>query len=713
MPRFLLRLRPVALAVTLALLLPGTASASGDAKPAPPTGGHDVTKPWITSQVSDQVAAASVGPQQPRGSVIPLRPKTRAATAGSAAPASPVLNREVMGFASATSLDDANVGFRTWNFGLLSDVAYFGIHVNTDGSLVNDSGLQVWQSATASNLINAAHAAGARVLLTLMFLPTAANNATTCQALADASTTTTINQVMPLVQGIADGIDIDYEASNTQCPDGQSLRAKLPAFVQKVRSKNLGHLVVDTFASSAEDTGGFFDVPTLAGTVDALFVMAYGLETSNGPCALCMGPTSPFDGAAPNYTWNVTRAANDYAPWASKTIMGLPYYGVAGCVNGPNPPANAPVLSPGAQYAGVPYTTFSTLPSDPSVSSFQAHRDALDPGGQERWASYFNSSLNCWREAYWDDQLSLVRKYDLVNQRGFQGAGIFTLDFGGGSPELWNALALEFGSAPTVQSLGAIAATAPAVASWGTNRLDVFVVGLDSALWHDAWDGTSWSGWQSLGGLVTSAPAAVSWGPNRIDVFVRGGTDSSLWHLAWNGSGWAWEGLGGYLTSAPAVSSWAANRLDVFVRASDNALWHKAWDGSAWGGWQGLGGLLSSAPGAVSPGPNRADVFVRANDNSLWHLTWNGSTGTWEGLGGILVDSPAAASTGSGLIDVLVPGIEGLWRRSWNGSAWGDYTSVGPITVWHFGPAAVSQAGSGHLDVFAAGPDDAVWHFVI
>ena len=54
---------------------------------------------------------------------------------------------------------------------------------------------------------------------------------------------------------------------------------------------------------------------------------------------------------------------------------------------------------------------------------------------------------------------------------------------------------------------------------------------------------------------MTSAPAVVSWGPNRIDTFVKG-TDNALWHKAWDGFNWNnWESLGGVLTSAPAVSS--------------------------------------------------------------------------------------------------------------------------------------------------------------
>lgn len=709
----MLRLRPLIMAAAFAALLPGSASAAGDQRPTAPAGGHDVTKPWIMQQASDEVSTARVGPLQPRGQVAPLR--TRAA-AGAASVANPALKREVLGFARADSLNDPGVGFRTWNFGLLSDVAYFGIHVNPDGTLVNnDSGWQVWQSSVASDLINTAHASGVKVLLTLEFLASDANTTLSmCSALDNGQTT--IDAAAAQLKG-ADGIDLDYEGVEVPCPDGVAIRTKLVQFVQKLRASNLGYLVIDTYAGSPEDGGGFFDIPSLAASVDALFVMAYSLESSNNnPCATCMMPTSPL--AGPTYDWNVTRAANDYAPWASQVIMGLPYYGVAGCVAGPNPPANAPVLPrPNTHYAGVPYAVFRTLSSDPVVSQYQANRDAQDPLGQEMISTYFDAdpSLNCYREAYWDDQASLTRKYDLVNQRNLRGTGMFTLDFGGGSPELWNALALEFGTAPSFQSLAGGFTSSPTVSSWAANRLDAFARGQDNAIWHAAWNGASWSGWESLGGGFTSAPAAVSWGPNRIDLFGRG-ADNALWHDAWTGTAWSgWQPLGGQLTEAPTVSSWGPNRLDVFARGTDNALWHTAWTGSAWSGWQGLGGLLSAAPGAVSWGLGRIDVFVRGTDAALYHRAWDGSTWTaWEALGGgMTASAPAPASTAANRLDVFIPGQDGaLYHRTWNGSTWSGFAALGPPTLWHLGPAAVSQAGSGRVDVLAVGPDNAIWHVV-
>ena len=40
--------------------------------------------------------------------------------------------------------------------------------------------------------------------------------------------------------------------------------------------------------------------------------------------------------------------------------------------------------------------------------------------------------------------------------------------------------------------------SAPAVASWGENRLDIFAIGLDSGLYHKWWDNDQWNGWECL-----------------------------------------------------------------------------------------------------------------------------------------------------------------------------------------------------------------------
>jgi Repeat of unknown function (DUF346) len=44
--------------------------------------------------------------------------------------------------------------------------------------------------------------------------------------------------------------------------------------------------------------------------------------------------------------------------------------------------------------------------------------------------------------------------------------------------------------------------------AWGPNRLDVFVIGTDRALYHKWWDGSAWrpslSGYEYMGGVISA-----------------------------------------------------------------------------------------------------------------------------------------------------------------------------------------------------------------
>ena len=134
-----------------------------------------------------------------------------------------------------------------------------------------------------------------------------------------------------------------------------------------------------------------------------------------------------------------------------------------------------------------------------------------------------------------------------------------------------------------------------------------------------------WSPWGNKGDNFEVAPAVASWGPGRLDVFVRG-ENGGLWHKRWTtDKGWSeWRDLGGRLTSAPAIASWGTNRLDVFVRGFEGGLAHERWTNDKdWSEWRDLGGRLTSSPGTVSWGPDRIDVFVRGFEHQLAQKRWN------------------------------------------------------------------------------------------
>lgn len=254
------------------------------------------------------------------------------------------------------------------------------------------------------------------------------------------------------------------------------------------------------------------------------------------------------------------------------------------------------------------------------------------------------------------------------------------------------------------QSLGGTLTSAPSVASWGPNRLDVFALGPTHNLLHIAWNGSEWSAWEDHDGVYMLAPEAVSWGPYRLDVFVVK-ADGSLQHFGWNGS-WQTDNLGGILTSRPSAAAWGPDRLDVFALGSDHSLFHIAWDGSAWSLWEPLGGEFAFSPEAVAWGPSRLDVFVVRDDSrALEHFGWNGSWQVDE-LGGILLSAPSAAAWGPNRLDVFAVGTDhSLFHIAWNGALWSSWNSRGGSFV----PSPESVARQvNRLDVFAVSADGLV-----
>jgi len=243
-------------------------------------------------------------------------------------------------------------------------------------------------------------------------------------------------------------------------------------------------------------------------------------------------------------------------------------------------------------------------------------------------------------------------------------------------------------------------AAKPTAVSWAPGRLDVFVRGVDSALYHKSFSGSAWSGWEPLGGRLLGNPHAVTVGPGRLDIFVRG-TDSALYRKSFSGNAWSgWEPLGGRLGADPQAVSVGSGGLDVYVRGTDSALYHKSASGTAWSGWVPLGGRLLGVPQPVSLGSGRLDVYVRGIDSALYHKSYTSGWSGWVGLGGALSSDPAAAGRDGGQIDVAVRGTDAaLYVKSYNGG-WSGWRNIagslgsGPEAAFSGGGTDVTAVGS-------------------
>jgi spore germination protein YaaH len=630
-----------------------------------------------------------------------------------------ILRKEVFGFANDYNLGDPAVGYQSWNFSLLSTVAYFALHVNpTDGGLIgNDTGWYTFHSSTMVAFVATAHANGTKVIVSINLHDYSTDPSNrTCTGLVPSVSSNTVYETVSEVQkaGI-DGVNINYEGTLTNCFNGATNRSELVTFVQNMRAQlpKGAYLSIDTFSGAAEDNQEFFDLTSLAPYVDSFFVMAYDMDYANystpplNCTSFCFNPQSPLN----TYGFNVTKSAQEYSALvpASKVIMGQPYYGRRGCVPNLTDAFQYPVS--GKNFVTTTYLYASTIPSQTGVSNFKAHRDPFD--GVSEWDTWYDSDWQCNREQYFDDVYSLAAKYDVINRYNLRGVGLFTLDYGGGATELWQLLANKFATTTPWYSLGGYLTSTAVGTSWGASRTDVFARGTDNALWHRSWDGAAWSAWESLGGIVTANPAAVSWGPNRLDIFVRG-TDNGIWHRSWDGVTWSpWDAVGGIATSAPAAASWGTNRLDVVVRGTNNGLWHRSWDGTRWGGWDAIGGVATSDPAVVASGTGRLDVVVTGTNRGLWHRSGDGAGnwGAWDSLGGIIVNNPAIASCSPGHLDVFVQGTNlGLWQNSFNGTTWTGWNNL--RGYWSAGPGAACTPATTNVNLFERGPEWGLWQTV-
>src|SRR5205085_1499305 len=134
-----------------------------------PSSTGDATHPYVMQETGATVAQApakNLTPFQPAPKLLPANAGGAAANSSASATAAPV--QEVFGFALASSLSDPTLGYPSWNFNQLSTVAFFGLHVNTDGTFANASGMSVWNSSQLTGLRSTAHSHGVRVVLTII-----------------------------------------------------------------------------------------------------------------------------------------------------------------------------------------------------------------------------------------------------------------------------------------------------------------------------------------------------------------------------------------------------------------------------------------------------------------------------------------------------------------------------------------------------------------
>src|SRR5207244_6990114 len=119
-------------------------------------------------------------------------------------------------------------------YGLVSTVAYFGVAARSNGSLATTStGWSGWNSSAMTGVINAAHAKGSRVVLTVTMM---AWDRASAGAQATLLTNATyrarlVNNIVATIRNRnADGVNLDFE------PLATSLRGAYTGFVRQLKA---------------------------------------------------------------------------------------------------------------------------------------------------------------------------------------------------------------------------------------------------------------------------------------------------------------------------------------------------------------------------------------------------------------------------------------------------------------------------------------------
>ena len=170
------------------------------------------------------------------------------------ADAPPLRPHEVFGFAPYWTLDQS----AAFNVNEMSTIAYFSIDVNPDGTL-NQSGpgWDGYQSQALSSLISRAHGAGDRVVLTVTCFDQAALDRLTSSTSAPSTLATALIGAVQAKN--LDGVNLDFEGS------GSADQAGVTRLVTQVSTAIHGvnphyQVTMDTYASSAGDPGGFYNI---------------------------------------------------------------------------------------------------------------------------------------------------------------------------------------------------------------------------------------------------------------------------------------------------------------------------------------------------------------------------------------------------------------------------------------------------------------------
>jgi spore germination protein YaaH len=313
--------------------------------------------------------------------------------------------------------------YNNYDWDLLSDLSYFSYEVNAS----NGNAITTHNWLTAP-VVTAAQNNGVNVNLCVTLFSSHA----TFLGSSSSQQTLITNLISLVQQRNAKGVNIDFEG----VPSSQS--AAFTAFM--ISLCNQMHAAVPnsevSIALPAVNWSGVYDVASMEPYVDLFCIMGYDYYWSGSTTA---GPTDPLYNFQTSYNYTLSRSVTYYlnngVP-ASKLILGLPYYGREW-------PTSSNTIPSSTTANGVSRTyDFVRTNSTGNYTNGQWDANSFTP--------YFVYNSGGWNQCFIDNAYSLGKRYDMVNQRGIAGIGIWALGYDDGHTELWDKIREKLSNCGTV-----------------------------------------------------------------------------------------------------------------------------------------------------------------------------------------------------------------------------------------------------------------------
>lgn len=333
-------------------------------------------------------------------------------------PTSEITPKRIIGFLPYWQVN--NLG--SINFSQIDEIIYFGLHLDEKGQ-INKGDYDLLKRLEKLNI---------SVALVLQ------NNEKVETFLKNESAQ---QELIKSVAGILAekpslNINLDFEYSGIPGKETVStFTAFVENFVNQLKTKHPQLTVSVDITADAVKKSRLYDVEKLAKVADYIILMGYDFYR---PASSVAGPVAPLLGKE-IYEYDVATAISDFLTVVprEKLILGVPYYGW--------------------DFPTVDESRGSFVEKRPNeavaLSSYKRTQGLLkkenisykfDQDSQTPWFVYRDPETAGVRQVWFENEVSLAKKYDLVNKENLAGIAIWALGYDGNYQELSNLLKEKF-----------------------------------------------------------------------------------------------------------------------------------------------------------------------------------------------------------------------------------------------------------------------------